>query len=49
MSDWQIRRASIAALLARLHALSISSATADRTEALAIEREISIRLEVGDA
>lgn len=48
MSDWQIKRASIAALLARLHALSVSSAAADRAEALAIEREIAIRLECGD-
>jgi hypothetical protein len=48
MSDWQIQRASIAALLARLHALSVSSAAGDCAEALAIEREIAIRLEVGD-
>jgi len=49
MSDWQIKRSSIAALLARLHALSISNAVADRSEALAIQREIASRLECGDA
>jgi hypothetical protein len=48
MSDWQIKRASIAALLARLHALAVSSAAADRAEALAIQRELAIRLECGD-
>jgi hypothetical protein len=48
MSDWQIKRASIAALLARLHAISVSSAEEDRVEAQAIEREIAIRLECGD-
>jgi hypothetical protein len=48
MSDWQIKRASIAALLARLHALSVSNSAADRTEVLAIQREIAIRLECGD-
>jgi hypothetical protein len=49
MSDWQIKRATIAALLARLHALSVSNAAADRAEALAIQREIAMRLECGDA
>ena len=48
MSDWQIKRASIAALLARLHALSVSTAAEDRSQALAIQREIAIRLEYGD-
>ena len=48
MSDWQIKRASIAALLARLHALSVSNAAADQEEALAIQRELAIRLECGD-
>ena len=48
MSDWQIQSASIAALLARLHALSISSAPEDRAEAQRIEREIAIRLQCGD-
>jgi len=48
MSDWQIKRASIAALLARLHVLAVSSAAEDRAEAQAIEREIAIRLECGD-
>jgi hypothetical protein len=48
MLDWQIERASIAALLARLHSLSVSSAVGDRAEALAIQREIATRFEVGD-
>jgi len=48
MTEWQIRRASIAALLARLHVLSVSSAANDRAEALVIQREIAIRLEGGD-
>jgi hypothetical protein len=48
MSNWQIKRASIAALLARLHALSISNAAKDRDEAEAIQREITIRIECGD-
>jgi hypothetical protein len=48
MSDWQIKRASIAALLARLHALSVSSAEKDRAEVKAIQREIAIRLECSD-
>jgi hypothetical protein len=48
MSDWQIKSASIAALLARLHALSVSTIAADRAEARAIQREIAIRLECGD-
>jgi hypothetical protein len=48
MSDWQIKRASSAALLARLHALSISTAAEDRAEARAIQREIALRLECGD-
>jgi hypothetical protein len=48
MSDWQIKRATIAALLARLHALSVSSAAEDQAEAQAIQREIAIRLECGD-
>ncbi|GEM_PF-4184621 len=48
MSDWQIQSATIAALLARLHALAISNAPEDRAEARRIEREIAIRLECGD-
>jgi hypothetical protein len=48
MSDSQIRQASIAALLARLHTLSISNNPEDRAEAAAIQREISARLECGD-
>jgi hypothetical protein len=48
MSASQIRQASIAALLARLHSLSVSSNAEDRAEALAIGREISIRLQCGD-
>jgi hypothetical protein len=48
MSNWQIRRASIAALLARLNTLSVSSASEDRAEASAIHREIAIRQRCGD-
>jgi hypothetical protein len=48
MSDTQIRQASVAALLARLHTLSISSNAEDRAEAAAIQREISLRLACGD-
>ena len=48
MSDWQIKRASIAALLARLHALSISTAAEHCVEASAIQRELAVRLECGD-
>jgi hypothetical protein len=48
MSEWQIKRATIAALLARLHALSVSSAAEDQAEAQAIQREIAVRLECGD-
>jgi hypothetical protein len=48
MLDWQIKRASTAALLARLHAHSVSSVAGDRAEALAIKREIATRFEVGD-
>jgi hypothetical protein len=48
MSDWQIKRATFAALLARLHALSVSSAAEHRAEALVIQREIAIRVECGD-
>jgi hypothetical protein len=48
MSQSQIYQASIAALLARLHTLSISSTAGDRAEAEAIKREIAIRLECGD-
>jgi hypothetical protein len=49
MSDSQIRQASIATLLARVHTLSISSNDEDRAEAAAIQREISIRLVGGDS
>jgi hypothetical protein len=49
MSDSQIRQASIAALLARLHTLSISSNAEDRAEAAAIQREISVRLQCADS
>jgi hypothetical protein len=48
MSTWQIRCASIAALLARLNTLSVSSAVEHRAEASAIEHEIAIRLGCGD-
>jgi hypothetical protein len=49
MSDPQIRQASFAALLARLHTLSVSTNAEDRAEAMAIQREIRVRLECGDA
>jgi hypothetical protein len=49
MSEPQIRQATLATLLARLHTLSISSNPEDRAEALAIQREINIRLGCGDA
>ena len=39
MSNWKIRRASIAALLARLNTLSVSSAPEHRAEASAIQLE----------
>jgi hypothetical protein len=48
MSDWQIRRSSNAALLARLHVLSVSTIAKDRAEAMAIQREIAIRVAYGD-
>jgi hypothetical protein len=48
MSDSQIRQASVAALLARLHTLSVSNNAADQAEARAIQREINIRLACGD-
>jgi hypothetical protein len=48
MSALQIRQASIAALLARLHSLAVSSNVEDCAEALAIGREINIRLQCGD-
>jgi hypothetical protein len=48
MSNWEIRRSSIAALLARLNTLFVSSAPEDRAEASAIQREIAIRLGCGD-
>jgi hypothetical protein len=49
MSNAQIQQASIAALLARLHTLSISSNAEDQAEARVIQREINIRLACGDA
>jgi hypothetical protein len=49
MSDSQILEASSAALLARLHTLSISSDAEDRAEAAAIQREIGQRLKWGEA
>jgi hypothetical protein len=48
MSEPQIRQATLATLLARLHTLSISSNPEDRAEALVIQREINIRLGCGD-
>jgi hypothetical protein len=48
MSHSQIRQASIASLLARLHTLSVSNNAEDRAEAADIQREIHIRLECGD-
>ena len=49
MSEPQIREATLATLLARLHTLSISSNPEYRAEALAIQREINVRLGCGDA
>jgi len=49
MSTWQIKCASIAALLARLNTLSVSSAAEHRAEASVIQHEIAIRLRCGDA
>jgi hypothetical protein len=49
MSHSQIRQASIATLLARLHTLAVSSNVEDRLEARVIRREIQIRLECGDS
>jgi hypothetical protein len=43
MSDWQIKCATIAALLARLHALSVSDDANDRAEAQDIQRELWVR------
>jgi hypothetical protein len=48
MSAAQILQASIATLLARLHSLAVSSNAEDRAEALAIGREINLRLQFGD-
>jgi hypothetical protein len=48
MSQSQIRQASIASLLARLHTLSVSSNAEDRAEVADIQRELHLRLECGD-
>jgi hypothetical protein len=48
MSQSQIRQASIASLLARLHTLSVSSNAEDRAEVVDIQREIHLRLGCGD-
>lgn len=47
MSDWQIACASIAALIARLNTLSVSTNFEDKAEAFAIRREIERRIGVG--
>jgi hypothetical protein len=48
MSESQMERASIAALLARLHTLSISGNPEDLEESIAIRREINMRLHWGN-
>jgi hypothetical protein len=48
MSESQIERATVAALLARLNTLSISGNPEDREEAVAIRREINMRLHWGN-
>ena len=48
MSGSNIRHASTAMLLARLNTLGVSTNSNDKAEALAIQREIALRIECGD-
>lgn len=48
MSDWQIQRAALAALIARLNSLAVSTVAEDRAEVVTIQREIAHRIGCGD-